>query len=155
MIQRIQTVYLLLVVILSCVTLFSPMVYLYDASETMLYQLTYKGVFQIGDAENSFKLTTWSLTVICTIIPIIALITILLFKKRLLQIRLSVINIILMLGFYALLFIYIWLAKQQFAADWYLRIVCAFPLVNIILTFLAIRAIGKDEALIKSLNRLR
>ena len=31
----------------------------------------------------------------------------------------------------------------------------ALPLVNIILTYLAIRAIGKDEALVRSLDRLR
>jgi hypothetical protein len=155
MIQRIQTLYLLLVVILSCITLFSPMVDLYDESGALVYQLTYKGVFQIGDTVNTFKLTTWSLTVICAIVPLVTLVTILLFKKRLIQIRLSIFNVILMLGFYALLFIYIWLAKQQLGTDWYLRIVCAFPLVNVILTILALRAIGKDEALVKSLNRLR
>lgn len=34
-------------------------------------------------------------------------------------------------------------------------LVFALPLVNIILTYLAIRAIGKDEALVRSLDRLR
>ena len=31
----------------------------------------------------------------------------------------------------------------------------ALPFINIILTYLAIRAIGKDEALVRSLDRLR
>ncbi|MDR0371610.1 MAG: DUF4293 domain-containing protein [Prevotellaceae bacterium] len=155
MIQRIQTLYLLLVVVLSCIMLFSPMVDLYDKSGALVYRLTRQGVFQTGDTENTLKLTTWCLTVISAIVPLVALATILLFKKRLIQIRLSIFNIVLMFGFYALLFIYIWLAKQQLATDWYLRIVCAFPLVNVILTVLAVRAIGKDEALVKSLNRLR
>lgn len=31
----------------------------------------------------------------------------------------------------------------------------ALPIINIILTYLAIRAIGKDEALVRSLDRLR
>jgi uncharacterized membrane-anchored protein YitT (DUF2179 family) len=72
-----------------------------------------------------------------------------------LQIRLSIINSVLLAGYYGLLFIYLWQAGNVLNADWYLNIVTAFPLINIILTFLAIRAIGKDEALIKSLNRLR
>ena len=33
--------------------------------------------------------------------------------------------------------------------------VFAIPFINIILTYLAIRAIGKDEALVRSLDRLR
>lgn len=35
------------------------------------------------------------------------------------------------------------------------KIPAAFPLVVIILDYLAIRSIGKDEALIRSLNRIR
>jgi len=35
------------------------------------------------------------------------------------------------------------------------KIAVAFPLVAIILDYLAIRSIGKDEALIRSLNRIR
>ena len=35
------------------------------------------------------------------------------------------------------------------------KIPIAFPVVAIILDYLAIRAIGKDEALIRSLNRIR
>jgi len=60
-----------------------------------------------------------------------------------------------MLGYYVLLFIYLWQAGEKLNAEWYLNLVTAFPLINVILSFLAIRSIGKDEALIKSLNRLR
>ena len=84
-----------------------------------------------------------------------ALVTIFLFKKRFLQIRLSIVNIVLLGGYYALLFIYLWQAGVQLDAKWYLKIVTAFPLVSIVLTFMSLRAIGRDEALIKSLNRIR
>ena len=72
-----------------------------------------------------------------------------------LQIRLQIIKIIFYAGFYLLLFIYVWQFAQKLDLDWALHLVTAFPLVNIILSVLAIRAIGKDEALVKSLNRIR
>lgn len=155
MIQRIQTIYLLLVVILSIVTLFSVQAGFLGNADAVQYILNYKGVLRVTETGGVFVQNVWALTALCALIPAIAVTTVLTFKKRLLQIRLSIINSVLLAGYYALLFIYLWQAGNVLNADWYLEIVTAFPLVNIILTFLAIRAIGKDEALIKSLNRLR
>jgi hypothetical protein len=117
--------------------------------------MNYKGVYQIQETGNLFQNDVWTLTVLSAIIPLITLVTIFLFKKRLLQLRLTFFNTVLMAGWYAMLFIYIWFAKANLKADWTLEIVTAFPLINIILNLLAIRGIGKDEALVKSLNRIR
>ncbi len=155
MIQRIQTIYLLIVTILSGITLFSVQAGFLGNVDAAHYILNYKGIFQIQNNGVDFVKNVWALTALCAIIPVVALLTIFMYKKRLLQIRLSIINSVLLAGYYALLFIYLWQAGTALQADWYLEMVTAFPLVNIILTFLAIRAIGKDEALIKSLNRLR
>jgi hypothetical protein len=76
-----------------------------------------------------------------------------LFKKRIRQIRILVFNSILMLGLTGL---FIFFAYSGFdGAKITFKIPVAFPLVGIIFNYLAIRAIGKDEALIRSLNRLR
>ena len=155
MIQRIQTLYLLTVVILSGITLFSVQASFIGAVDAAHYILNFKGIFQVQTTGMDFVKNVWSLTALCVLIPIIAVATIFMYKKRLLQIRLSIINTVLLAGYYVLLFIYLWQTGTALNAEWYLEIVTAFPLVNIILTFLAIRAIGKDEALIKSLNRLR
>lgn len=155
MIQRIQTVYLLIIAILATCTFFLPVATIYDPAELLLYPLSYKGFTVTIDGITETIVHTWMLTIISAIIPIIALITIFLYKKRVLQIRLSFINMVLMLGYYGILFIYLWQAAKQWDAEWSLNIVAAFPLVCIILNYLAIRAIGKDQALIKSLNRLR
>jgi len=155
MIQRIQTLYLLAVVILSVITLFSSQAGFVGTADATQYILNYKGIFEVQTAGIEFIKNVWSLTALCVLIPIIALVSIFLYKKRIMQIRLSIINIVLLAGYYALLFIYLWQTGNALQADWYLEIVTAFPLVNIILTVLAMRAIGKDEALIKSLNRLR
>jgi hypothetical protein len=155
MIQRIQTIYLLIVVILSGITLLTVQAGFVGNTDAAQYILNYKGVFQVQTTGMDFVKNVWSLTALCVLIPVIAIATIFVYKKRLLQIRLSIINSVLLAGYYGLLFIYLWQTGNMLNADWYLEMVTAFPLVNIILTFLAIRAIGKDEALIKSLNRLR
>ena len=155
MIQRIQTLYLLIIVILSCFTLFLSVAGLYNPGETLKYIVDFKGVFLVKTTGNEFIENVWALTAISTIIPLITMVTIFLYKNRLLQIRLIIFNIVLMAGFYGLLFIYLWITGEKLHADWFLEIVSAFPLVNIILSILAIRAIGKDIALIKSLNRIR
>jgi hypothetical protein len=155
MIQRIQTLYLLTVVTLSVITLFTVQAGFVGNADAAQYILNYKGIFQVQTAGIDFVKNVWALTALCVLIPTIAVATIFVYKKRLLQIRLSIINSVLLAGYYGLLFIYLWQTGNALDAEWYLEMVTAFPLINIILTFLAIRATGKDEALIKSLNRLR
>lgn len=157
MIQRIQTVYFLAIAVLSAITFFVPVANLYDAVNVLLYKLNYQGLVLV-DGETPLvlnNLATWSLKVISGIIPLVALVTIFLYKKRVLQVRLSFINMLLMFGYYAILFICLIQGARSMEADWNLRIPAAFPLVCVVLDWLAIRAIGKDEALIRSLHRLR
>jgi hypothetical protein len=155
MIQRIQTLYLFLVTVLSSITLFTPVAGLQNEQTATIYELSYKGLMQLSASGSNLLANTWMLTAIMAIVPLLSLITIFLFKKRLLQIRLIFFNIVLMAGYYGLLFIYLWQMGKSLEAGMFIELVSAFPLVNIVLSFMAIRAIGKDEALIKSLNRIR
>ncbi len=157
MLQRIQTVYLLLIVVLSILTLFMPVANLINKADlqSLIYSVNYKGIFLEHNGVSTFISSVWGLTAIAAIVPIVSIVTIFLFKNRKLQVRLSFFNMVLMAGYYALLTIYLWFACLNLNTDWSLKIYTAFPLVNIILNTLAIRAIAKDEALVKSLNRLR
>lgn len=155
MIQRIQTLYLLLIVVLTTVTLFSPVAGLQNADQAAIYEISYRGLLEKNTSGNQILANTWMLTALMGIVPILSFITILLYKKRLLQIRLIIFNLVMMAGFYGLMFIYLWQFGKSLDATLYLEIPAAFPLVSIILSIMAIRAIGKDEALIKSLNRIR
>ncbi len=155
MIQRIQTLFLLLIVILSSITFFTPVAGLYNATENIVYQLDYRGIMKITSDTFILAENTWALSALGIIIPVMALITIFLFKNRILQLRLTVFNAVLMAGYYGLLFMYLWFAQVKLEAKWFLEIVAAFPLICIILAFLAMRGIAKDEALVKSLNRIR
>jgi len=157
MIQRIQTVYFLAIVVLMSLAFFMPTANLFDAENAFLYKLNYQGfVAEIaGETIILNSSNTWSLKIISAIIPIFALKIIFLYKKRSLQIRLSIANTVLMLGYYAVFFLTVTQGARSMNADWSLNIPSAFPLVCVILNWLAIRAIGKDIALLKSLSRLR
>jgi Ca2+/Na+ antiporter len=106
-------------------------------------------------------------------IPLLALVVIFLFKRRLLQARLNIMNVILCLGYYAMLALYVAFivkgyeplsleagaftpSKEELEGiQWYLNAWAAIPLVNIVLTMMATRRILKDEALVRAADRLR
>jgi hypothetical protein len=155
MIQRIQTLYLFFIVLLTTITFFSPVAGLQNIQITTIYELSYRGLYELNATGRTLMANTWMFTAIMSIIPLLSCITIFLFKRRLLQIRLIIFNIVLMAGFYGMMFIYLWQYGKVLDAKIFIEVVAAFPLVSIILSIMSIRAIGRDEALIKSLNRIR
>ena len=97
MLQRIQTVYLLIIVALTVATLFLPLAVLQQGDA--LFSFDASGLStMIGEPELLYP--AWGLFALTAIIAIIALVTIFLYKKRILQIRLCVFNALLILGFY-------------------------------------------------------
>ena len=154
MIQRIQSIYLLFVVLLSGVSFYMPTATL-TAAENAVYLVSYKGICLIQATEQVFQSPVWGITVFTLIIPILALITVFLFKNRKLQIKLVYINIACVVMYYASAAAYILVAAQRLQADWTLHFAVVIPLVCLILLVLAVSAIKKDEALVKSLDRLR
>ncbi|HET7732981.1 MAG TPA: DUF4293 domain-containing protein [Paludibacter sp.] len=155
MLQRIQTIYLLIIAILSGMTLFLPVADLINTKDNLIYLIDIKGVTLIQQTGNVLVSTTWLLSAFAAVFGIIALITLFSYKNRVKQIRLSVINMLFMLGYYVLLVIYIWSASKQLNAEWHLHFATVLPLISLIFNYLAIGAIGKDEKLVKSLDRLR
>lgn len=153
MIQRIQTLFLLAVVVLATLQCLFPVAGFFNETTTQLYDLTFTGVFLQNSSESVMQV--WALSILTVIIPTVALITIFLYGKRVLQLRFTVFNIFLMIGYYAVLFVYLWFGKQNLGADWFLNISCSFQLVNVVLSAMAWRAILKDELLVRSLNRIR
>ncbi len=155
MIQRIQTVYLLLVAILMIITLFLPTIEF--ASDEAFYRLSYAGFQRVNADGTTLALEhAWMLTLLTAIIAVIAFITIWLYKLRPLQIRLTIFNSLLLMGYYGLFFYfrYYYSAKYEISADSILLPV-ALPLVCIVLNYLAFRGIAKDDAIVKSYDRLR
>ena len=87
------------------------------------------------------------------------LITIFLFKKRTLQIRLCAVEVVLLIGSLVLVALYYWLTSRLFEGlvidhrqfGW----AAPMPIVALVLSYLASRAIFKDEVLVRSLDRIR
>ena len=161
MIQRIQTVYLLLVVALGITLCFVPVVQLVtpeDAETLRIFNLSASGLEEITneDCQPTVCLQgLWGLLVTTALIPLLALTDIFLYRKRLLQVRLNIFTVMLCLGYYGVLAIYIWQAKLALGTDWHILPLASIPLVCMVLTLMATRCILKDEALVRAADRIR
>ena len=160
MIQRIQTLYLLLVVALGITLCFVPVVQFVTpegAEVVRAWQLTALGMTETTVTElPAIQLNgLWGLLLASALIPVLALVDIFLYNKRLLQARLNIFTIMLCLGYYGVLAIYIYLAKMVIDVDVYVMGWACLPLVCLVLTVMATRRILKDEAMVRAADRLR
>ncbi len=154
MIQRIQTVYLLLSSVLIFLVFMFPLSELL-VDENLLFIYRYRGIYELVDNAEVLTIASTPLAILFGIILIIGLISIFLFKNRMLQMRLSIFNIVLMLGSIGLTYYYIYIAFNELNTTVHYSFAAIFPLISAILTYLAFRAIKKDEKLVKSLDRIR
>jgi len=154
MIQRIQTVYLLAIVALITAMLFMPLAII--QMDDLFYSFDGSGLNTLVKP-SELVYPVWALMVLLVIIIIIAFTTIFLYKKRMVQIRLCIFNALLLIGFYGLFAFFLWkmTASSEFFRFGSVRLALSFPFISLILDYLAIRNIGADETLVRSLNRLR
>ena len=150
MIQRVQTLYLLAVVALGIALIWLPVVQLVTPEGAEQLQ-----VWELGALGGAPLQGLWGLTLTTALIPLLALIDIFLYKKRLAQARLNIFSVMLCLGYYGVLAIYIWLAKMSLGVEWHLLPWASFPLICLVLTMMATRRILKDEALVRAADRIR
>lgn len=149
MIQRIQSVYLLVITILMVVCLCNPVGSIISGT----HEISSFTNLCITAADGSKDYAPWALFAILMVVALLSFVTIFLFKKRMLQIRLAIFNGVMLIGYYLTLvsFIFMLAEDASFTPSW---VIC-LPLVALILNWLAIRAIGADEALVKAYDRLR
>ena len=152
MIQRIQTVYLLVVVALLIICMCNP-VAVYMGSDGSLSPFTNLGI----DVANVGRETScWGMFAILLLASMVAAATVFLFKNRMLQIRMTIFNIILLIGYYATFIAFVIAYNGRLPETMFqLRISVCLPFVAIVLNYLAVRAIGKDEVMVKAADRLR
>jgi len=160
MLQRIQTLYLLLIAIAIGMMFFMN-----------LYTLTFNdaiisfNAMEITENTSGYELNTTpvSIIVILAIAVITAtLFTIMKFRNRSLQVKLCRVNMLLILGLLLAIFyggdaIQSSILDQQpeLMIEYEANIGTLFPILSIILNLLASKAIKKDEALVRSANRIR
>lgn len=155
MIQRIQTLYLLLATALMSLTLFLPLATIWEGGNEMVVKAFF------ADGEMGFKAPLpIYMGIVLTAATLLPLVTIFLFKKRLVQIRLCVSAIVLLLGSAGFIALYCYrlcdvLSEMFTNLNFTLGFASLMPVVTIIPIVLAIRGIAKDEALVRSLDRIR
>ena len=155
MIQRIQTLYLLLATALMSLTLFLPLATIWEGGNEMVVKAFF------ADGEMGFKAPLpIYMGIVLTAATLLPLVTIFLFKKRLAQIRLCVSAIVLLLGSAGFIALYCYrlcdvLSEMFTNLNFTLGFASLMPVVTIIPVVLAIRGIAKDEALVRSLDRIR
>ena len=147
MLQRIQTVYLVIAVVLLSMLYRFPLADISTGSE--IFQFSINGIFKGSEMVfNGLPLIAF-----LSLIILLHVFVIFMYKKRIRQMRVLGFTIILLLGLFGLFFYFAYAGFKGATASF--KIPVAFPVVAAILDYLAIRNIGKDEALVRSVDRLR
>lgn len=152
MIQRIQTLYLALAAFVLGLMLQSPIVSF--AIDGKIYDLTSYMLVNSQDSKDVI-FYNYPLAILIIAASLLAFITILFFKNRKLQMKLTLFNWILTLGIYVLIAYYYFQAQAIKELVFTFRLPVVYPAVAFILLVLAFRGIKRDEEIIQSLNRIR
>ncbi len=162
MIQRIQSVFLFLVVIAGIIVFLFPIATYYSEDAFFKFFLCSVRDFApdpFNEMASAGGQINWlyplGLAILQSIIVLIALVAIFKFKKRLLQIRLNYLNIFLNVMLVGGIFYLSTMLEESLGVIARYGLGGIFPLISIILLFLANIFIKKDERLIRSANRLR
>jgi len=154
MIQRIQTVLLLLALILTGSLFFIDLAQLATAESS--FTLTVKGVIEAGNIENPATILPAQALKLLMITSVGALVaSIFIYKRRILQIRICGLSLGFLIGLPVLTYFFGKSAARELEAAISFNWPVTFPLIAVVLVILAIRAIGKDEAMVRGLNRIR
>ncbi|MEI7663010.1 MAG: DUF4293 domain-containing protein [Bacteroidota bacterium] len=158
MLQRIQSVFLVIVALASVLLFFFPLANYYNDLHGN-YKFFIYGI-RYMDPEPKVLFGTFftaPLVFLAAASFIFSVVTIFLYKNRFLQIRICAFNLITNIVFIMVVFFFYATRIQsmtQIEPD-YNYIGMALPLVSILFLVLSNRAIRKDEALVKSADRLR
>ncbi|MDO4692014.1 MAG: DUF4293 domain-containing protein [Porphyromonadaceae bacterium] len=152
--QRIQTVWLVAVVILMALFVSQPLTLFTLGDQTHL--LGAWGITDLSRMKTFYS--AWPIGVLGTLCAFIALVSIFLYKDstgRTFQIRLGTLNILLMVGLLLYITFVVWSYSSATSAEIGIKAWLALPFVSIILQLLAVRAVLRDETLVRMSNRLR
>ena len=152
MIQRIQSLYLFIVLLLTAAMFFLPFANFSLAGNA--YCFNYLGI--VNQQTNDLLVKILPIVILLALILFISIFSIFSFKKRKFQMKLGKINIIFLLALIAIEALSLHRIIYYFKAeDIKYLFPLIFPVVSIIFILLANRAIKKDEELVRSVDRIR
>ena len=150
MIQRIQSLYLLLTTIMSGLFLTGRIINFTEDNISTL-NLDFSGIERMSENVESLPLLSFLLA----FIPLLSFIIIFLFKNRKLQMKMTVFLIFIIAVQIGLLAWYSYYVITNFNAEINPGIKLILPVVELTLAYLAYSGIRKDEELVRSYDRLR
>lgn len=150
MIQRKQTLFLLIALILTVCCLCMPLGgYNHGLGlEGTVYNLW------ITDTNGTHDFSVWALFAILLITCPINIAAIFSYHNRMVQSRFCVFNTLLIIGWYIVFTVFI-LGMKKDSGSVYFTVASIFPLVSLILYFMARKAILADERLVRAADRIR
>lgn len=153
MIQRIQTIYLLAAMMLCIGCLCTPVAhFVVSQTDEVVDMYNLWLVSPAGQHLLSFCPVLMGLLVIAAAA---LLFDVFLFTRRALQMRVATLAMILLLAWYIVYGGLSYLLCAEMQATWRAHWTAALPGAALVLTYMAFRAILKDEMLVRSLDRLR
>jgi len=123
-----------------------------DNGTGTLFTISFAG---LGEEGGEVIQRLWPFSVILAIVPLLTITAILLYKKRRMQMRITMLVLLLSLGTLILGAFYIIMFDRKIDITVIWQIKAIFPLISAILAWLAYRSILKDDLMVKSYDRLR
>lgn len=154
MIQRIQTIYLFISAAAIAAIYFLPLAQITGYAEA--FYLKAAGIYKSSgeQVENTFIISG-----LIVLEVFITFLIIFLYKKRGRQMMIGKLNLLILTALIAVIFFYADYAKTLtgLPKDTLVNyeFACLLPVISIILNYMAIRAIKKDEDLVRAADRLR
>lgn len=159
MIQRIQTIFLILVIVIGYVNLWQDSVYAWftandhSNSNVLMFWHSYSGV--VTDANTMY--TPDLLTAFFTIVMVLSgLVTLFLFNNRKLQLKAAWLTLgfsILLVGVLYLRYFLLSMAHENYTGQFGIQLI--WPHFLILSAALSVYNIRRDERLVRSMNRIR
>ncbi len=149
MLQRVQTLFLLAVLVLSVLLLFLPFQEINSDKDKFLLCLMPGCLNELVNSLIYFPI------VINIFIIILSLVCIFLFKRRLMQIKISTGLALLSILLFGSLFAFNFLREGETIFNFQFKPAAFLPLVNAALAIIAGRLIKNDDNLVKSADRIR
>jgi hypothetical protein len=155
MIQRIQSLYLSMLILL-CLLLDKGSILIFSSGSGKILKFIFSGKI-IDQAGQIFGQTDniWLLYLITILLPLFALITILAYKNRRIQLFFALAVILFSAGQIIVISWYAYTIAIRYniaISPWFKM---AIPILDLFLSVLAYRGIKKDDRLVKSYDRLR
>jgi len=152
MLQRIQSIYLLIAFVLTILLFTGPVSrFTTEAGEVLV---KHSGAYTVSG--EKLEMQAWPMTTMFIIVSALSFFTIFSYKNRVRQMRLSIFLMIVDGGMVGMMYYFTRFAFKHFGGmtnvfQWRLVV----PLIMLVLYYMAFTAIRKDELLVKSYERLR